>query len=355
MSQKILRDMIKYKFNLEYALLHLNYNCNLHCEHCRVPLIDKKKGKMPFDLAKNIIDQLAELKVSDVTFTGGEPSLYGNIIELVKYCVIKGISIRLQTNFANIDSIFLDNYCNSGGHSISVSLDGLEKTHDAIRGKKGLFEKIISLVSKYNQVITFQVDFVLSKINYLEIYALIDLLIRIGVKIFSFRTMVPSTNISVLSSHSFSKHELYNVYNEIYERTKFTTAIKVISPDPLFNLIKIVNSNIINNSKNIFIGGCSIGLGVLSIQPNADVLLCSFINEPIGNLRSETLKAVIKRVNKLEIVKKFVFREGIQICSDCNYRFLCGGCRARALEMLGDFNGTDPLCFKDFMILNDLA
>ncbi|MDR1056047.1 MAG: radical SAM protein [Prevotellaceae bacterium] len=325
----------------------MNYNCNLSCRHCRVLPKERVCKNMTYDFAINVINQLSGLDVPIVTFTGGEPTIFNKLIDLVEYTIQKGIKPRLQTNFTNIDKLFLDKFVNLGGRIISVSIDGLEETHNNTRGKDGLFQKIIALISKYSNVISFQADLVLSKRNQSEVYMLIDKLQTIGVKVFSFRSIVPVIEGDIIDNYDFSKEELFKIYKDIHKKTDKFEGIKIVSPDPLYNIFKIIDKNIIHDGT--IMGGCSIGLGLLSIQPNGDVLSCTFINKPLGNLHKENLKNIIKKINDDEFIHNVLLRENIKKCSTCKYKYLCGGCRARALHFSDNILEEDPLCFIDML------
>ena len=91
-----------------------------------------------------------------------------------------------------------------------------------------------------------------------------------------------------------------------------------------------------------FIGGCGAGRIYAGIQPNGDVIPCVFLPISVGNIRNKEFKEIWEKspiLNKLrdkDLIKGF--------CGTCPYRYVCGGCRARAYAYFNDILAPDPGC-----------
>ncbi len=111
---------------INYARISLTSLCNLNCTYCSQD--DNKKQNLPLDFYKNLIDVLSSLGITKIRFTGGEPTLNRNIIELIKYT--KGIGnisdIAITTNGVLLDE-FMDELVDSGLNKINFSLDTLDR------------------------------------------------------------------------------------------------------------------------------------------------------------------------------------------------------------------------------------
>lgn len=125
------------------AIFVLTYRCNSHCIMCDLPLrshaIGGTKGGLPSkefstNEWKNVIDQLAEIKTAGIGFTGGEPLVRTDCIELMKYAKEKGMSVTLNTNAGLLTEEKINQILESGVDNINISLDGVGKTYDEIRG-----------------------------------------------------------------------------------------------------------------------------------------------------------------------------------------------------------------------------
>lgn len=129
----------------------ITWNCNLRCKMC--PLwAPEAEGKslahinkepvLTLEEAKKIITDLAESGISVIHITGGEPVLYKHLVEAVKFIKQNKMHVSVFSNGTLIDEKYALNLINTGIDKIGISLDGLQKVHDEIRGK-GNFAKAV--------------------------------------------------------------------------------------------------------------------------------------------------------------------------------------------------------------------
>lgn len=130
---KILRDRSPI-----VAAIKITQRCNLKCNHCAWS--NKITRDLPFDEWKGIIDDLYNRGVTTIAIEGGEPTLYKNIFAMVEYIKSKNMCVIFITNGTqDISKINPDVFW--------VSIDGMKKSHNKIRGD-GVFEKAISTLGK---------------------------------------------------------------------------------------------------------------------------------------------------------------------------------------------------------------
>jgi MoaA/NifB/PqqE/SkfB family radical SAM enzyme len=148
---------------IETVVIELTNNCNLRCKHCYGHF--EKNTIIGISDFENVINQLYDLGCTRITLSGGEPLLLGEqLVDYVKIVKNKGFPfIALTTNGTISVS---DNELYKYFNLIQVSIDGVEATHDAIRGK-GNFNKSISFIkelSKYREKISIMMS--VHKSNY---------------------------------------------------------------------------------------------------------------------------------------------------------------------------------------------
>ena len=148
-----------YFFAPEWIVLGINNTCNLHCKMCDVGtqsletnfatnLVGTTPLNMPMELFEKIADQTAlyfpNAKLG-IAFT--EPLAYQGIVKAVEYAAKKNLYTAITTN-----ALLLPNKAealvNAGLSEIYVSLDGLEATHNMIRGNEKSFQKALEGVRK---------------------------------------------------------------------------------------------------------------------------------------------------------------------------------------------------------------
>lgn len=121
-------------------LLLLNRGCNLRCSFC-----DLWEGHvhMPMERMLPLLDDAVEIGVRTLVLTGGEPFLHPDLFTAVAEARRRGLAVNITTNGTRIDKRW-DELVQSGVSSLSFSLDGLEETHDRLRGQAGAWRKTVA-------------------------------------------------------------------------------------------------------------------------------------------------------------------------------------------------------------------
>ena len=93
-----------------------------------------------------------------------------------------------------------------------------------------------------------------------------------------------------------------------------------------------------------FFHGCAAGRGFVYIKANGDVWPCPFVEVNAGNIRNKSFREIYEDAPVFQNLRR---REDKLkgVCSECNYKTVCGGCRGRALAYSGDYLAEDPRCF----------
>jgi MoaA/NifB/PqqE/SkfB family radical SAM enzyme len=127
------------------AELFLTDNCNLRCVTCNC-WRENTKRELTTREWKDVLRQLAALRIYKANFTGGEPLIRPDAVELMRYATSVGIRhLHLNTNGVKLSSAKLDEVLDAGVRSFNVSVDGpTGLTHDRIRGRLGAFDQTIT-------------------------------------------------------------------------------------------------------------------------------------------------------------------------------------------------------------------
>ncbi|MBI4372937.1 MAG: radical SAM protein, partial [Candidatus Omnitrophica bacterium] len=168
--------------------------CNLKCLHCYSDSERKHyKGELSTKEAKAVIDDLASFKVPAVLFSGGEPLLRPDLIELAEYARQLGLRTTLSTNGTFINAKVAAQIKQAHFSYVGVSLDGINSIHDHFRGVEGAFRKtlagirnLISVRQKTGLRLTLT-DYTINQVD-----LLFDLIEREGIHRVCFYHLVPS-------------------------------------------------------------------------------------------------------------------------------------------------------------------
>ncbi|MFQ5973072.1 MAG: radical SAM/SPASM domain-containing protein, partial [Alphaproteobacteria bacterium] len=129
--------------------LNLTRRCNLRCAHCYLDAGTRRHGdpdELTTDEVKNVLDEIATLSNETlVVFTGGEPTLRPDVLQLARHATSLGLMVVVGTNGTLLDRRRVDELIEAGVRAVGISLDSLHpEYHDAFRGKPGAWEKTMA-------------------------------------------------------------------------------------------------------------------------------------------------------------------------------------------------------------------
>jgi MoaA/NifB/PqqE/SkfB family radical SAM enzyme len=115
---------------------------------CNIWQLKTKQKDLDFSTAVKIIDRLYDwLGAFNLTFAGGEPFLNKNFFKIIAYANQKGINTRTNSNGYVINQTMANKLATSGLSRIFFSIDGLQKEHNFVRGKKDSFQRVTAAIN----------------------------------------------------------------------------------------------------------------------------------------------------------------------------------------------------------------
>ena len=158
------------------AYFEVTQKCNLACKHCFVSSGKKKPHGLDTEGIEGVLRQLSDNQVLDVRFTGGEVTQRPDYKEILQSAKNKGFSISLNTNgvFDDPDDV-IQTLKLLDLEQVTVSIDGMEKNHDFMRGKGTFHRTLKAIRSMYEQGIHTRINTVITKKNVNETAQLLEL------------------------------------------------------------------------------------------------------------------------------------------------------------------------------------
>lgn len=330
------------------ASIRLTKRCNLACIHCYAN--SQRGSKDPDELTTeeifNIIDQLAELSTNEIFFTGGEPLMRRDIVDILRYAFDSGIRVLISTNGMAITEHFLQKVQDIDFKLFQVSLDGPKMVHDSIRGR-GSFERAIRAIRLASSYIKENVCVatVLSSINAHCIDESIELAYEAGAGVFALMLLIPSgratdkMNPSALQLKSSLK-KVFAVYRKLSPNIRF--AYNTTIPPALYP------KDLAKAGIHTKCALCSFPY-TIAIEANGNVAPCDgFLGIDgfeAGNIRKQKLKDMWEQSPSFQIVRAAEPQKLTGVCRICRYKDFCGGgCRASAYICTGEITAPDPVC-----------
>lgn len=325
-----------------YVDFAVTYKCNAKCQHCSLAAnyykeSNQKCEEMNTQQVYNIIDELSELGILLIGFTGGEAILREDIYDIIQYTNNKGILSAIASNGLAMTPNRIDRLidCNIG--SVFFSLDHYDaQIHNHIRGEKHTYESVIKAIRycvKKGVFVT--VGITPMKDNYLEIEKTIDFIDDLGVKTINISNFVPTGR--GIFQYDLTPTE-WREFHKIIEKCK-----------KKYNHIRFQVHDV---RRNIYLHdekrkdryqGCTAGFEHCYILPNGDIRPCVMLPIKLGNIFEEPLKDILIRYQQSDYVINKNKLKGK--CGKCKFKYECGGCRANAYAYFNDPQAEDPHCW----------
>lgn len=283
--------------------------------------------------------------LQSVKLTGGEPLLYGDMIELLAFLAAEEITIFVETNGTLVDRDMVKYFQSCNVEQISVSLDAaIEKVHDEIRGVKGSFDRTLRslhLLSDYG--LNFQIIMTIQRKNSKEIPDVIQLSEKLGAGSLKINTLQPCGRAmdAFERRDNLELDELIHLHRMVEEEWSRKDNLEII-----FDLPVAFRS--IEEIKRRGITECRI-INILGILANGDFSICGIgqtVDElRMGNLYRDSICEVWQNSPILKDLRQSLPSKLKGICGHCIFKFQClGACRANAYANTGNLYAPYFLC-----------
>jgi len=327
--------------------------CNLKCIHCYAFACNNISNELTTSEALAVIDDLAEMNVSLLLISGGEPLLRKDIFELAKYAKLKGIKCALSTNGTLITPEIAEQLKKAGFIYVGVSLDGMKETNDRFRGVKGAFDKAFEgLINAKEVGLLTGVRFTVTRYNIKDVPAILDLVVENEIPRFCLYHLVPSGRADFSYDISVKERRelvdwIFNKAIELYgENVEILTVDNPADGVYIYLKLKELDEELASKAFEAlkYRGGDKSGAQLINIDMYGNVHPNQFWWDYIcGNVRNEKFKVIWHKDELLiKLRNKIKYLRGK--CGKCKYKEVCGGFRLRALRA-GDLWGSDPSCY----------
>ena len=323
----------------------VSYACNLQCRHCYTNSDMYKIIPTNWNDVKDFLDKMKNMGIFTYAIGGGEPMVLPFIYDMIKYSNSIGLGVSMTSNGTLIGKYEAEKLKQAGLAVAQISIDGIGKTHDNIRGD-GTFKKAVNSV-KYLIDVGIAVRFgtTLNKENYSEISQIIQLAKDSGVEVVAFFRYMPTSKRG--DGLELEKNDLMEIATKLIEIDKESIKVKN-SEGKKFYLIFTPASffTFLLRERDLSNTDCTAGRGKFNLQSDGTVTPCSHLPMPIGNIFNEAPESVWERFESITNDIQSIPEE----CINCKYASQCrGGCKGFSYIKHGDFIHKDDACFLDLL------
>ena len=328
----------------------LTLACNLRCSHCGSSAGLPRVNELTLEESLAICDQFPELLVQEVDFTGGEPLLRSDWLRIVTYLGEIGIRTKILTNGLLLEPDTVAQIKEAGIAGVGISLDGLERTHDYIRGQAGLFRCVVAGIERVVKAdLPLTVITAANALNIKELPSIFTLLQSVGVSRWQIQPIFPLGRVHKAADLQLS--------DQIY--MQLGTFVKEWGPQVEEAGIKMVPADSFGyftelDTREPSWGGCPAGLFSCGITSDGKVKGCLSLPDDVieGDLRQHDLWDIWFHPDSFHYTRHFTTEALGPACHSCDKAEQChGGCSAMSYGSTGRFH-NDPYCFHGIRMRN---
>lgn len=306
--------------------------CNLRCAHCYYLDGRPHENEMTNEEIKRIIEEMSAYGVGSISFSGGEPFMRKDFLEIAIYASNIGFkSVGVATNGTLIDCDIAPQL-KVANLNVQVSIDGDNaEIHDKIRGMKGAFDLAIRAIKLLlREGIDVSVCTTATKLNVDRIPDIIQLMQDLDVKNYRVQGVMP------IGRGKINVEELRLTPSRMKKLVEYLESKKITVSSYNFTL-KPPPTEPVDYCRS---GACSAASSSCSITPQGNVVPCTYFwGMNAENLRDHTFQWIWENSMLLNYFRSIQLNDIKGLCRDCKWLLLChGGCKAE--------NYTDGDIFK---------
>ncbi|WP_394824756.1 radical SAM protein [Pendulispora albinea] len=335
-----------------YAVWELTLKCNLACGHCGSRAGERRENELSTEEALDLVRQLAEAGITEVSIEGGEAFLRADWLTIARAIGEHGMHCSMVTGGYGISRETARRMKDAGIRSVSVSVDGLEATHDRIRGRQGSFRFCFETLGHLEAAgLEIHANTQINRLSAPELPALYERLRDAGVWGWQIQLTTPMGNAADRASLLVQPGELddlYRVLARIGLRAADEEQVNLV-PGNNMGYFGPYDSMIFKANGGRPWAGCMAGLAVLGIHADGSIKGCPTLPSEFigGNVREKSLSEILES-RELTFNMAAGTDEGTShmwgYCAACPHARSCrAGCSQTSTVVLGK-RGNNPYC-----------
>lgn len=334
-----------------YVVWELTLKCDQSCSHCGSRARSPRNNELTTDEAIILAEELIQMKPKEVVLIGGEAYLHKGFLEIIKILSSHQILVSMTTGGKGITPEIAKQSVDSGLKNVSVSIDGLEATHDLIRRNKGSFKAATNALKVFQELgVSIAANTNINRINKDELEELYQFLKAMDIQSWQIQITTPLGRAADRPNLILQPWDLLKLMPKIAELKKsaYQEGILIMPGNNLGYFgpeEKTIRS--LSESGNDHWLGCQAGKFVMGIESDGGIKGCPSLQSNAyigGNIRNKSLKEIWTKSPELQINRFRTVESLSGFCRTCPFAKSClGGCSFTAHSILGK-TGNNPFC-----------
>lgn len=309
---------------LHDLFFELTTACNERCFHCGSRCAPGAVNGLLAEKYKEILDDVKEsFGTSDILLciTGGEPLLRPDFFDILEYAHELGFAWGMTTNGTLITPDVARRLADVGMRTVSVSIDGLEETHDRQRGMRGGWRRAMEGVKNLLETGAFeevQITTVVNHRNIGELDALFDIVMESDADSWRVFGIEPIGRALGHPEYLLTAEDQRRMFDFIYEKREAGMPVS-------YGCSHFLGFDLERNVRSWFFL-CTAGITTASIRANGEICACLDIEQrdelAQGNMLTDTFSDVWR--NRFEVFRR-PLSDRAKMCQGCRYENWCAG------------------------------
>ena len=327
--------------------------CDLACVHCRASAMPgRNPGELTTDEGYRLLDEIRSFGDPLMVFTGGDPLKRPDLFDLIRHSAGLGLRTNVTPSATPLlTASAIDKLKRNGVSRMAISVDGPDaETHDSFRGVPGTFDRAMFALGHARDIaLDTQFQTTVTRRN-------MNKLAQIAERVAEVRSRMWSLFFLVVTGRALADDDLTaEEYEKVFE---FMYEISKIAPFDVKTTEAMHYRRYVAQRKKEERGaapenaaargviwrtaGVSDGRGFVFISHTGEIYPSGFLPVSAGNVLHDSLVRVYRDSSLFRILRDTELREGK--CGACEYQKICGGSRARAYALTGNYLAEDPRC-----------
>lgn len=323
---------------------NLTKRCNLRCSHCYISAgpFETAEAELQTPECRRIVDELVAVNPSPMLIlSGGEPLVRDDLEEIASYAKERGATVVVGTNGTTLTEPRVAMLARAGVSGVAVSVDSLDEgTHDHFRGGAKALERTKEALGRLRERrLDFIVQTTATPRNAAEVPKLLEWAAAEGAVCFNLYFLVPTgRGVDLLDLQPQQIETLLAELAAAESRYRGTMMVRAKCAP---HFMRHVHQQDADSPVLSYRTRCPCGIDYCRITPDGKLTPCPYMPTAAGDLRQQPFGEIWRGSRLFAELRE---RNLGGRCGRCEYRMVCGGCRARALATSGDHLAEDPAC-----------
>ncbi len=339
-----------------HAVWEITLKCNLACSHCGSRAGDARSNELSTAEAMDLVHQLAEVGINEVTLIGGEAFLRRDWLEIAAEITRAGMRCTMTTGGYGISAEMAHRMKEAGIRTVSVSVDGLEETHNDLRGRPRSWEFCFRTIALLKEAgIAVGTNTQINRRSAPEMPMLYERLRNAGIVAWQIQLTVPMGNAadnSAILLQPFELLDLYPMLGYLAERGR-EEGVQIQAGNNIgyYGPYERVLRQFTGQGEYSFWMGCQAGLQVLGLEADGAIKACPSLPTAAytgGNIRERRLADIVARAPELTFNESQGTARATDhlwgFCAECEFASMCRGGCSWTSHVFFDRRGNNPYC-----------